>query len=128
MNTSKALVAIAVFAFAFKFSATAFPGPGHAPKYGGVVQEAGDMQYELVVKADSIAIFVEDHDKKVDTKGGTAKVTLLNGANKIEATLVAAGGNKLEAKGSFKFAKGTKAVAVVQLAGKPISTARFVLP
>jgi hypothetical protein len=32
---------------------------------------------------------------------------------------------KMEAKGSFKVAKGTKGIAVVTLAGKPSATARF---
>ena len=34
------------------------------------------------VKPDSIAIYVEDHGKKVDAKGATAKVSLLNGVDK----------------------------------------------
>jgi hypothetical protein len=36
-----------------------------------------------------------------------------------------AGDNKLEAKGAFKVAPGTKAVAVVTLAGKPAQSVRF---
>ena len=55
----------------------------------------------------------------------TAKVTLLTGAEKQEVELKPAGG-KLEATGSFKVGPGTKAVAVVTVAGKP-STARFTL-
>jgi len=48
----------------------------------------------------------------------------LNGAEKSEAELLPAG-NKMEAKGSFKVAKGTKGIAVLTLAGKPPATARF---
>ena len=103
-------------------------GDHHKPKYGGVVQEVKEVQYELVAKADSIAIFVEDHGKKVDTKGATAKVTLLTGKDKSEATLVPAGENKLEAKGKFDVKSGTKMVSVVTLAGKSGVTARFVVP
>jgi hypothetical protein len=36
-----------------------------------------------------VAGHVDDHGKKVDTKGPTAKVTLLNGSEKTEATLLA---------------------------------------
>ncbi|MBL8517582.1 MAG: hypothetical protein SF172_04485 [Burkholderiales bacterium] len=100
-------------------------GDSHKPKHGGVVQEVKEIAYELVAKADSLTIYVDDHGKDVDTKGATAKVTLLNGAEKTEATLSPAGGNKLEAKGSFKVEKGTKAVAVVTLAGKPAQSIRF---
>lgn len=100
---------------------------GHKPKYGGVVQEVKEIQYELVARADSIVIFVEDHGKKVDTKGASAKITLLSGKDKSEAQLIPAGDNKIEAKGSFKIAPGTKVVAVVTLAGKPASSVRFTL-
>jgi len=34
-------------------------------------------------------------------------------------------GDKLEAKGTFKVAKGTKGISVIPLAGKPPFTARF---
>ena len=97
----------------------------HHPKYGGIVTELNEVQYELVKKPDSIAIFVEDHGKKVSTQGATAKVTLLNGKEKTEVALVPAGENKLEAKGTFKVEKGTKTVAVVALAGKPARSVRF---
>lgn len=102
-------------------------GDHHKPKYGGVVKEVKEIQYELVAKSDSIAIFVEDHGKKLDTKGATAKVTLLTGKDKSEVTLAPAGDNKLEAKGTFMVGKGTRAVAVVTLAGKPAQSARFVI-
>jgi hypothetical protein len=125
MNFIKTLIAMAALVFSVLANAA---NDVHHAKYGGVVQEIGHIQYELVVKQDSIAIFVEDHGKKIDTKGGTTKVTLLTGSEKTDATLTAAGENKLEAKGSFKAAKGTKAVAVVQLAGKTAIAARFVLP
>lgn len=97
---------------------------GHDPKFGGIVVEtkAGDL--EIVAKPDMIQIYVSDHGKAMKLDGAKAKVTLLNGAEKSEADLLPAG-DKLEAKGSFKVAKGTKGIAVVTLAGKPAATARF---
>jgi hypothetical protein len=102
-------------------------GEAHQPQYGGVVSEVKETQYELVARADSIAIYVDDHGRKVDTKGGSAKLTLLNGSEKTEVALAPAGENKLEAKGTFKVDKGTKAVAVVSLQGKPAQSVRFTL-
>ena len=99
----------------------------HKPQYGGVLKEVKGKQYELVAKSDNIALYVDDHGKKVDTKGATAKLTLLSGNEKTEVALSPAGENKLEAKGSFKVTSGTKAVAVVTLAGKPAQSVRFVL-
>jgi len=109
------------------FAATAtLAGSGHElkPKFGGVVvaTKAGDM--EIVAKPDNIQIYITDHGKAVKLDGATAKVTLLNGVEKSEADLAVVG-DKLEAKGTFKVAKGTKGIAVVTLTGRPPVTARF---
>lgn len=97
---------------------------GHEAKFGGVVvgSKVGDL--EIVAKPESIHIHISDHGKAVKLDGAKAKVTLLNGAEKSEAELVLVG-DKLEAKGAFKVAKGTKGIAVVTLAGKAPVTARF---
>lgn len=97
---------------------------GHEPKFGGVVvgSKVGDL--EIVAKPESIHIHISDHGKAVKLDGAKAKVTLLNGTEKSEADLVLAG-DKLEAKGAFKVAKGTKGIALVTLAGKAPVTARF---
>jgi hypothetical protein len=100
---------------------------GEKTYYGGVLAEAKDTQYELVAKPDVITIFVHDHGKEISTKNATGKLTLLNGGEKTEVPLTPAGENKLEAKGSFKVDKGTKAVAVIALAGKPAQSVRFPL-
>ena len=99
-------------------------GGSHIPKHGGVVidNKAGDL--EIVAKPDSIQIYITDHGKAMKLDGAKAKVTLLNGTEKSEADLVLAG-DRLEAKGAFKVAKGTKGIAVVTLTGKPPVTARF---
>lgn len=100
-------------------------GHEHKPLHGGIVVEVNDVDFELVAKADSIALFVRDHGKPAYTQGATAKVTLLNGTEKSEATLAPAGDNKLEAKGAFNVGSGTKAVATVTLAGKKPVNVRF---
>ena len=103
---------------------SAIAGGDHKPRHGGVVVEtkAGDM--EIVAKPETIHIYFTDHGKPVKLDGAKAKVTLLNGAEKSQAELTTAG-DKLEAKGAFKVAKGTKGIAVLTLAGKPPVTARF---
>ena len=96
----------------------------HDPKFGGIVVETKVGDFEIVAKPDMIQIYVSDHGKPMKLDGAKAKVTLLNGTEKSEVELLPVG-NKLEAQGAFKVAKGTKGVAVVTLAGKPASTARF---
>jgi hypothetical protein len=95
------------------------------PIYGGVVQEIREISYELVAKPDILSLYVHDHGKKLPSAGGTARVTLLNGGEKSEITLAPAGDNVFQAKGAFKVQKGTRAIAVVALAGKAPVTARY---
>ena len=97
------------------------------PLYGGVVTQVKDINYELVAKPDNIALYVHDHGKPVDVKGATASMMLLSASDKLEVKLAPAGGNKLEAKGNFKVAAGTKAVASVSMPGKPVVNAKFTL-
>lgn len=97
------------------------------PKYGGIVKEVDEVQYELVAKPDRLSLYVEDHGKKVDSKGMTAKITLRAGSERSEINLTPAGENKLEATGSFKLAPGSVAIAQVKRAEKPEQTVRFTL-
>jgi hypothetical protein len=97
----------------------------HKPLHGGVVVEVKDIDFELVAKPTVIQLYLRDHGKATDVSKATAKVTLLTGAEKQEIELKPVG-DKLEATGGFKVGPGTKAVAVVTVAGKA-ATARFTL-
>ena len=114
-------------ALTFAMAGVALAGGAHdhTPKHGGVVVDVKDMDYELVAKANVIQLYLRDHGKKVDISKASARLTLLTGSEKQEVELKPAG-DKLEATGSFKVGPGSKAVAVVTVAGKP-STARFTL-
>ena len=117
----------AALASLLAFSAVSLLAAGsheHTPKFGGVVVETKAGDVEIVAKPESIQIYITDHGKPMKLDGAKAKVTLLNGTEKSEADLVLVG-DKLEAKGAFKVAKGTKGIAVVTLSGKPPVTARF---
>ncbi|MBA4215242.1 MAG: hypothetical protein C0449_19390 [Polaromonas sp.] len=97
----------------------------HKPLHGGVVVEVKDIDYELVAKPTVIQLHLRDHGKPADVSKATAKVTMLSGTEKQEVELKPAG-DKLEASGNFKVGAGTKAVAVVTVAGKP-ATVRFTI-
>lgn len=99
----------------------------HTPLHGGVVVEASDMDFELVAKADVITLHVRDHGKAANVKGATGKLTILSGTDKAEAALSPVGDDRLEAKGAFKVAAGTKLVAMVNLAGRKPINVRFAL-
>lgn len=113
-------------------STAAFGGAGHDHAHehkgvqGGVVAEANHLDLELLAKPESIKLYVRDHNKPMSVKDASAKLTLLNGTSKSEVDLVSSG-EALEAKGAFAVSPGTKAVAVVNLPGRKVTTVRFVL-
>ena len=120
------LIAVVTLALAGNaYAAGEKPAHDHKPLHGGVVVEGKDMDYELVAKPATIQLYLRDHGKAVDLAKASAKLTLLTGTEKQDVELKPAG-DKLEATGSFKVGPGTKAVAVVTVAGKP-ATARFSL-
>lgn len=101
-------------------------GDDHKPKFGGVVVETKSGDFELVAKADQIVIHVGDHGKPLKLTSASGKVTVYNGAESKDAPLALVG-DKLEAKGPFKIAAGTKVLAEVSVNGKPSVAARFTL-
>ena len=120
-----------LFTVGFSLAASlnpAFAGSDHdvKPKHGGIVATANHVTYELVAKPDRIALHVSDHGKPIKVDGGTAKLTILNGAEKSEVSLTAEG-NALLAKGDFKVVAGAKIVAVVSLPNSSAKSVRFVI-
>lgn len=121
-NIKSALFATAVLASASSFAAGDHKHE-HKPLHGGVVVEAKDMDYELVVKPDMAQLYLRDHGKPFNVTSGSVKLTLLTGADKQDVELLPASG-KYEAKGTFKTNATTKAVATVSRGGKT-SAVRF---
>ena len=95
----------------------------HKPLHGGVVVEVKDMDYELVAKATTIQLPARPR-QAADVSKASAKVTLLTGTEKQEVEP----NRPAKARGHWQLlvGPGTKAVAVVTVAGKP-ATARFTL-
>jgi hypothetical protein len=101
------------------------PGHDHKPLHGGKVFEAKEFDVELVVKSDSIELYVRDHGKPVSLGGGVANLSILNGAEKKDFELKPEA-NKFKISGSFDMRKGTRVVAIIRLSGKVV-TARYVI-
>src|SRR5215217_1927923 len=125
-NAMKKLIAPAVLVMAVAASSNVL-AHGDKPKHGGVVQSASDLSFELVNKDGKAAIYVEDHGKPVPTAGVSGKLTVLNGAEKSEVPLEAAGDNVLATQGEAKLAKGAKAIAAITFADKKAVNVRFSL-
>jgi hypothetical protein len=102
-------------------------GHDHGPQYGGVVREAGDLDYELVVKPDSLTLYVSEHGKPIPTAGARGEATIYAGNGKTTVPLEPAGENQLAAKGSFKGGVGVRVAVAVTLAGKNAEKVSFKL-
>lgn len=127
MSVPAIVGAILSFAVLAGYAAEVHKHAEAIPKYGGLVKEAGEVDFELVAKPDRITLFLEDHGKAVDTKGIVAKITLRAGSKHSAVNLAPAGDNKLEAMGSFKIAAGTPAIVQVMQPGKAEQSMRFTL-
>jgi hypothetical protein len=120
-----------VLAAALLGSSLAMPGGvlGHTaePKHGGVVSEASDLTFELVVDGDTATIYVEDHGKPVTTDAVVSgTLTVLHGREKSTVAIKPAGDNTLEAKG-VKAGKGARVVAVLNTILQTTITVRFIV-
>ncbi len=120
----KLLTAAILGLSALSFNAALAHG-GAKPKHGGVVQAASDLSFELVGTADGAVIYIEDHGQPMAPAGIQGRLTVLNGAEKSEAELVAAG-DRLEAKG-VKLSKGAKVVAALTTSSAKAITVRFTI-
>lgn len=120
----KTIAAAAVLAASAIFSPAAVAHGTPDPMYGGVVQTVNHVVFELVATPDGALVYTLDHDEPVDASRYDGKLTVLNGADKSEAPLKHAGGNKLEAKG-IKLLRGAKVVAVLNTSSKKTITVRF---
>jgi uncharacterized Zn-binding protein involved in type VI secretion len=98
---------------------------GDKPRHGGVVSTSNDVSFELVNKEGKATVYVNDHGKPVDTTGMSGKLTVLNGSEKTEVPLEAAGENKLTTKGEARLVKGSKAIAALTFADKKTVNVRF---
>ncbi|WP_439686606.1 Copper chaperone PCu(A)C [Cupriavidus oxalaticus] len=95
-------------------------------QYGGIVQTASDLQFELVNKDGAITIYVDDHDRKLPVAGASGKLTVLTGTTKTETALAPGAGNALVAAGKLPLQAGAKLVATIRFADGKTVTARFV--
>jgi hypothetical protein len=125
MKTKQLLIAALLGVGALTMNAAMAHGAA-APRHGGIVQVANDVNFELVVEADGATIYLVDHDDDMPSKGISGKLTVLNGTQKAEVDVKATEGNKLRATG-VKIAAGAKVVAVLNNVEGKTATVRFTI-
>ena len=95
------------------------------PQYGGVVAEAGEMQFEVVGKDGLLTVYLSNHGNPVLAAGATGKLIAMAGTSKSEFELKAAGDSRLQGSGSIP--AGAKLLISVQWVGKKPMQARAVM-
>ena len=101
--------------------------------HNGQTRMAGALHLELLLVKDSktakdnaITVYVTDHaGKALSTKGASASLTIVQGANKSTITLTPEGDNLLVGKASYASTANLKAALTVTMAGKGIEQVRF---
>ena len=102
---------------------SAYPHGQPEAQHGGVVALSNDLSFELVPQGERTALYLFDHNKPLDAKAWSGKLTVLSGTQKSEAQLKSAGSNRLDAV--IAVAKGARVVATLSANGKSSVTVRF---
>ena len=101
--------------------------------HGGQTRMAGVYHFELVLVADSktakentVVVYVTDHaGKAISTKGASANLVLVQGANKVSVNLIPDTDNRLVGRASYASAANLKGALTVTMENKPAEQARF---
>ena len=93
MKTDRIRLAGMLLALAFSTLAGAH---GQArPQHGGLVDNGGEITFELVQQKNGVTIFVDDHGVPVPTKGAVGELLLGSETGRRIASLVPAGPNSV---------------------------------
>ena len=93
---------------------------------GGQVKDAGKHHLELVVKENTLFVYMMDgKNQKIVTKGASGTATVLSGKNTANVKLEPSGENALSGSGKFESTPDMKVVVSLTLPGQDPIQARF---
>lgn len=122
----RAQALLAIVGLALALAPGAYADERGAGPNGGQVRDAGKHHVELVVKDNTLTIYVTGaKDAKLATKGASGSATVLSGKNTTSVKLEPVGENALAGSGKFETAPGMKVVVSLTLAGQNPVQARF---
>lgn len=123
------LTVLAALAFALPGASYAQHKHGHGQvekgKNGGQMTEAGDYHVELVVKGDTIEVYVADHDDKPVAVSGFKGVAILSAGGKSQRITLDAGDGKLTGKATGALPAQPKGVVQITPPGGKTASAKF---
>ena len=112
----------------------ALPAWSHTDEYfesvkaphGGQLRMTGPYHMELVVKDNTLTVYVTDHaDNPLHVDGGLAKANIENGAAKTQVNLHPIGSNVLGGSGHFSLTPSTVVIVFMKLPNQDGYAARF---
>lgn len=120
---------LATIGFVVTIAPPVLAGEGHKheapPPNGGQYVEVGAVGLELVAKADSLTIYLNENDKPTPSAGAKATATITSGSSKSTANFEPVGENRMVAKGDFKVGVGVRVAVTAALPGKGETKANF---
>ncbi|APW39577.1 hypothetical protein RD110_22160 [Rhodoferax koreense] len=93
INTDR--IRLAAMALALAVSGYAAAHGQARPQHGGLVDNGGEITFEMVQQKDGITIFVDDHGNPVSTKGAIGELLLGSETGKRIASLIPSGQNRV---------------------------------
>jgi hypothetical protein len=125
MNTFNRRIVVAAIAL-FVASVTWAHGEAVA-KRGGILQVVGELDFELVVKADKIDLYTLDDEHPVPSEQMKAVLTIVSGSDQTKVTLEPAGINRLRVT-DVTAVSGSRVVAIVTMPDGKSLAVQFAIP
>ena len=111
---TKTVIAVLLAFLVAGGASTALAHGDPTPQYGGIVQSAGDISYELALHEQGWVLHVDDHGNPVPTAGITGFLAVMSAGRRADFELKPIGENRMLAKGA-KLTAGQRATAVLKL-------------
>ena len=94
---------------------------------GGILQVIDELDFELVVKDDTIDLYTSDDNHPVPSEKMSGTLTIMSDAEKSKVTLEPAGINRLRAKATTA-ASGSRVIAIVTMPDGKSLAVQFAIP
>jgi hypothetical protein len=118
---------VLVLALAFGVAEQALPHGDPVPQRGGILQSIDEMDFELVVKSETIDLYVMDDGAELPSENMSGTLTIVTESGKEKVELKPAGINRLRAS-NVTAAGGSRVIAIVKLPDGKSMAIQFAIP
>jgi hypothetical protein len=96
-------------------------------KHGGLMNQSGEISFELVARGRQMVLHVEDHGTPVETRGARGVFEVARGEQTWSSEITTIGGNRLKSVLARGIQKGDRVSAKVVMGDGSIAAPRFVV-